>query len=125
LFDIYKNKLIQPVFLQKPTEKWPAINQLQASELKLTASIAKRLTHMPHELEVWNSKLGPAISYTALQTVREFGAFGELQMRSRGANSRSHTSFLSLVPPSKWDTWFGGSRSWHCWLASKNRTLHL
>jgi len=37
-------------------------------------------------------------------------ALGKLQMRSRGANGRSHTSFLSLVPPSKWDTWFGGPR---------------
>jgi len=30
-----------------------------------------------------------------------------------------------LVPPSKWDTWFGGSRWWRCGLASDNRTLHL
>jgi len=29
------------------------------------------------------------------------GALGKLQMRSRGANGRSHTSFLSPVPPSK------------------------
>jgi len=34
---------------------------------------------------------------------------GELQMRSRGAIGQSHTSFLSPVPPSKWDTWFGDS----------------
>jgi len=49
---------------------------------------------------------------------------GELQMRSRGTNCRSHTSFLSHVPPSKWDTWFGGSRWWHCGLAQKNCTEH-
>jgi len=53
------------------------------------------------------------------------GALGELQMRCRGANGRSHTSFLSPVPPSKWGTWFGGSRWWLCGLASNNRTLHL
>jgi len=52
------------------------------------------------------------------------GALGELQMRSR-ANGRSHTSFLSPVPPSKWDTWLGGSRWWHCGLASNNSTQHL
>jgi len=48
-------------------------------------------------------------------------------MRSRGANGRSHTNFLSpvLVPPSKWDTWFGGSRWWHCGLAQKNCTEYL
>jgi len=40
------------------------------------------------------------------------GALGELQMRSRRTNGRSHTSLLSPVPPSKWDTWFGGSRWW-------------
>jgi len=34
-------------------------------------------------------------------------------------------SFLSPEPPSKWDTWFGGSRWWHCELASNNSTLHL
>jgi len=38
------------------------------------------------------------------------GCRHELQMRSRGANGRSHTSFLCPVPPSKWDTWFDGSR---------------
>jgi len=43
--------------------------------------------------------------------------WGELQMRSRGANGRTHTSFLSPVPPYKWDPWFGGSRCWHCVLA--------
>jgi len=43
----------------------------------------------------------------------------------RGANGRSHTSFRSPVPLSKWDTWFSGSRWWHCGLASNNRTLHL
>jgi len=45
------------------------------------------------------------------------GALGELQMQSRGANGRSHTNFMSPVPPSKWETWFGGSRWWHCGLA--------
>jgi len=46
------------------------------------------------------------------------GALGELQMRNRGANGRPHTRFLFPVPPSKRDTWFGGSRWWHCvnWL---------
>jgi len=34
-------------------------------------------------------------------------------MRSRGANGRSHTSFLSPVPPSKWDTWFGNNKTVH------------
>jgi len=29
------------------------------------------------------------------------GALGEPQMRSRGANGWSHTSFLSPVPPSR------------------------
>jgi len=59
------------------------------------------------------------------------GALGELQMRSRGANGRSHTvpchykSFLSPVLSSKWDTWFDGSRWWHCGLASNNCTQHL
>jgi len=37
------------------------------------------------------------------------GALGELQMQSRGVG-QSHTSFLSPVPPSKWDTRYGGSR---------------
>jgi len=50
---------------------------------------------------------------------------GELQMRSRGANGQVHTSFLSSVLPSKWDTWFDGSRWWHCGLAQKNCTEHL
>jgi len=49
----------------------------------------------------------------------------ELQMQSRGANGRSHTSFLTPVPPFKWDTWFGGSRWWHCGLAQKKCTEHL
>jgi len=40
------------------------------------------------------------------------GALGELQMRSRRANNRSHTSFLSPVPPFKWDTWLDGSQWW-------------
>jgi len=53
------------------------------------------------------------------------GALGELQMRSGGANGRSHTRFLPPVPPSKWDTWFGGSWWWHCGLASNNSTQHL
>jgi len=53
------------------------------------------------------------------------GAMGELQMRSRRANSRSHTSFLSPVPPSKWGTWSGGSRWWHCGLAQKDYTEHV
>jgi len=38
------------------------------------------------------------------------GALDELQLRSRGANGRSHTSFLSPTPPSKRDTRFGSSR---------------
>jgi len=33
-------------------------------------------------------------------------------------------SFLSTVPTSKSDTWFGGSRWWHCGLAQKNCTEH-
>jgi len=41
------------------------------------------------------------------------GALGELQLRSRGANGRSHTSFLSPIPPSKRGTKFGGSRRWN------------
>jgi len=53
------------------------------------------------------------------------GALGELYMRSRGPNGRLHSSFLSPVPPSKWDTCFGSSRWWHCGLASKNCTEHL
>jgi len=32
------------------------------------------------------------------------GAFGELQLLSREANGRLYTSFLSPLPPSKWDT---------------------
>jgi len=47
------------------------------------------------------------------------GVLGELQMRSRRANGRSHSILLSPVPPSKWVTWFGGSRWWHCGLAQK------
>jgi len=38
------------------------------------------------------------------------GALSKLQIQSRGASGQSHTSFLSPIPPSKWDTWFGGSR---------------
>jgi len=55
----------------------------------------------------------------------ELGALGKLQLRSRGANGRPHTRFLSPVPSSKWDTWFGGSRWWHCELAWNNSTQHL
>jgi len=47
----------------------------------------------------------------------ELGALDELQMWSRRKNGRPHTSFLSPVSPSKWDTWFGKSRWWHCGLA--------
>jgi len=46
------------------------------------------------------------------------GALAEMQ--SRGANGQSHTSLLSSVPPSKWDTWFGCSRWWHCGLDKKH-----
>jgi len=52
------------------------------------------------------------------------GALGELQLRSRGANGRSHISFLSPIPTSKRDTSFGGSRRCHCGLAPKNSTQH-
>jgi len=53
------------------------------------------------------------------------GTIGELQMGSKGTNGRSHTNLLSPVPPSKRDTWFGGSRWWHYGLALKNRTENL
>jgi len=42
------------------------------------------------------------------------GALGELQLRSRGTNSRSHTSFLFPISQSLRDTRFGGSLRWHC-----------
>jgi len=46
-----------------------------------------------------------------------------IKLLSKRVNGRLHSSFLSSVPPSKWDTWFGGSRWWHCGLASNNSTL--
>jgi len=54
------------------------------------------------------------------------GVLGQLQIRCRGANGRSHTSLLSPVLSSNgWNTWFGGSRWWHCGLAQKNCSQHL
>jgi len=56
------------------------------------------------------NRLRTGVDCFAQQCTNGLGALGKLQMRSKGANGRSHTSFLSSVPPSKWDTWFGGFR---------------
>jgi len=60
------------------------------------------------------------------------GALGELQLRSRRANGRPHTSFLSPVPSSGGgggggggNIESGGYRRWHYRLASNYSTQHL
>jgi len=49
----------------------------------------------------------------------------ELQLRRRVTNIRSHSSLLFPIPHSTRDSKFGGSRRWHCWVASKNSIQHL
>jgi len=55
------------------------------------------------------------------------GALGKLQLQSRGANGRPYTSFLSSVPPSKWDSWYGGSRQlvWFKTTALMQHLMHF
>jgi len=71
------------------------------------------------------NRLRTGLDCSAQQCTNGVGALGELQVRSRRANCRSHTSFLSSIPPSRKNTRFGSSRRWHRKLTSKNSAQHL
>jgi len=98
-------------YLDQETAKWPFQSSSQAATCYYQSNHSLVPFWVPRLLWVRLNRLLTGVGLFH-STMHKWGLvpLGELQMWSREANVRSHTSFLFPVPPSKWDTWFGSPR---------------